>query len=111
MGWRCRRQTSGSGEEGEQKCNRGDQLKYAIDAKAHHEARAKKRPENGAEAKEQDEPATHCNDLLTVHAVMRGHRCGKILQRDPQGNEGTKEPDGKLNAASCKHQGSDLRTH
>jgi len=42
---------------------------------------------------------------------QRGHRCGKILQRDPQGNEGTKEPDGKLNAASCKHQGSDLRTH
>ena len=71
MGWRCRRQTSGSSEEGEQECNRGDQVEHAVDAKAYHEVRAEKRPENGAKAKEQDEPATHCNDLLTVHAVMR----------------------------------------
>ena len=71
MRWGCRRETSGRSEEGEQKCSRGDQVEYAIDAKAYHEARTEKRPENGAKAKEQDEPPTHCDDLLTAHAVMR----------------------------------------
>jgi len=69
--WRNLHQTSGSGEESEQECNRGDQVEYAIDTKAYHKARAQKRPGNRAKPKEQDEPATHGHDPLAVHAVVR----------------------------------------
>jgi len=48
---------------------------------------------------------------FSICAVTARTSLRQNFPEDPQGNEGTKEPDGKLNAASCKHQGSDLRTH